>query len=246
MRATSNGSPVSKARPAIGVIVIVVVLICVVVVASASAYFLVFAHSTSTTTSQSSNASSNQSTVPTSTTTSTSTIVIGTSDATTTSSSLMTYSGTFNFTNPGGPFGELTFSNNDTVRTYNSVQVASGSFTFTVNPGNLSGSGTGRGTLTVTTTGFCSGRTTLPYTFGITDVAEIGSNITVFVGTPTPVNFTVPLTCSVQPNPGSSNGDTFPFLSTYPNELTVPVLPASVDEHLSGGISYGFTIVPAN
>jgi hypothetical protein len=226
--------------------VIVVVLVVIVAVASASAYFLIFANSTSTSTSTTTAQSSGQSSTQTSTTTSTSTTTIGISDASTTSTTLKTYSGTFNFTNPAGPFGELTFSNNDTVRTYNSVQVASGSFTFSLNPGNASGSGTGKGTLTVTTTGFCSGRTTLSYTFGIPDVAAVGGNITVFVGDPTPVNFTVPLTCTVQPNSGSSNGDTFPFLSIYPNELSVPVLPASVNETLGGGISYGFTIEPIN
>jgi hypothetical protein len=156
------------------------------------------------------------------------------------------YNGTFQFINPEGPFGELTFSNNDTVREYTSVQVASGTFSFSLAADNLSGSGTGRGTLTVTTTGFCSGRTTLSYTFGIPDVAAIGGNITVFIGDPTPVNFTVPLTCTVQPNQGSSNGDTFPFLAIYPNELSVPVIPAMVNENLTGGISYQYTISPAN
>jgi hypothetical protein len=159
----------------------------------------------------------------------------------------MTYNGTFEFTNPAGPFGELTFSNNDTVKTYSSVQNGSGSFNFSINPSTYEGTGSGQGTLTVTTTGFCSGQITLHYTFQIPDATNIlGGNITVFFGTPTPVNFTVPLTCTASPNPGSSNGDTFPFLSEYPGEISVPSVPVNVTENLSGGISYQFTIDPTN
>jgi hypothetical protein len=212
--------------------VIVAALIVVIAVASVAAYFLVSSSSPSTTSSKSSAKASTAS----SSTTATSTAG---------SSTLETYSATFNFSLPEGPFGELTFSNNDTVRTYNSVQEGSGSFTFSLNPANYSGSGSGHGVLTVTTTGFCSGRTSFPYTFKIPDATNIlGGNITVFIGDPVPVNFTVPLTCTATANPGSTNGNTFPFLSVYPNEITVAAIPAAVTEHLSGNISYSYSIVP--
>jgi hypothetical protein len=217
--------------------VIVAAIIVVLVVASAATYYLVVASSSSTSLSKSS--------VQTSTTSSSTPRTTTSSTSTTGSSTLETYSVTFNFSVPVGPFGELTFSNNDTVKTYNSVQVGSGSFTFSINPANYSGSGSGQGTLTVTTTGFCSGRTSFPYTFSIPDATNIlGGNITVFIGDPTPVNFTVPLTCTATALPGSTNGNTFPFLSVYPNEISIAAVPVTVTQHLAGNISYSYTISP--
>jgi hypothetical protein len=212
------------------------------VVASAATYYLVIARSSSTSLSKSSTQAST-----TSSSTSTTTHASSSTISTTGSSTLKTYSVTFNFSLPEGPFGELTFTNNDTVKTYNSVQVASGSFTFSINPANYSGSGSGHGTMTVTTTGFCSGRTTFPYTFKIPDATNLlGGNITVFIGDPTPVNFTVPLTCTATAIPGSTNGNTFPFLSVYPNEISVAAVPVTVTQHLPGNINYSYTVSPTN
>ena len=194
---------------------IVVALIVVIAVASVAAYFLVSARSSSSTSSTSSTSSKSSAQASSASSSATK----ATTTSTTGSSTLKTYSATFNFSLPEGPFGELTFSNNDTVKTYNSVQLASGTFTFSINPANYSGSGSGHGTMTVTTTGFCSGRTSFPYTFSIPDATNIlGGNITVFIGDPVPANFTVPLTCTATANAGSTNGNTFPFLSVYPNE----------------------------
>jgi hypothetical protein len=210
------------------------------VVASAATYYLVFASSSSTSLSKSTAQASTASS-------STSRTTSSSSASTTGSSTLKTYSVTFNFSLPEGPVGELTFSNNDTVKTYNSVQVASGSFTFSINPANYSGSGSGHGTMTVTTTGFCSGSTTFPYTFKIPDATTIlGGNFTIFIGDPTPVNFTVPLTCTATVPQGSSNGNTFPFLSVYPNEISVAAVPVTVTQHLAGNITYSYTISPTN
>jgi hypothetical protein len=221
----------------------VAAIIVVLVVASAATYYLVVAKSPSTSLSTGSTQASTASSSSTPRTTASS----SSTTSTTGSSTLKTYSATFNFSLPEGPFGELTFSNNDTVKTYNSVQVASGSFTFSINPANYSGSGSGHGTMTVTTTGFCSGRTTFPYTFNIPDATNIlGGNITVFIGDPTPVNFTVPLTCTATALPGSSNGNTFPFLSVYPNEISLATVPVTVTQHLAGNISYSYTISPTN
>jgi hypothetical protein len=125
--------------------------------------------------------------------------------------------------------------------------VASGSFTFSINPANYSGSGSGHGTMTVTTTGFCSGRTTFPYTFKILDATNLlGGNITVFIGDPTPLNFTVPLTCTATANPGSATGNTFPFLSVFPNEISVASVPATVTQHLTGGVAYSYSVTATN
>jgi hypothetical protein len=226
----------------VAITVIVAAIIVVLVVASAATYYLVVASSSSTSLSKSSvQTSTTSSSTPRTTASSSST------STTTGSSTLETYGVTFNFSVPVGPFGELTFSNNDTVKTYNSVQVGSGSFTFSINPANYSGSGSGQGTLTVTTTGFCSGSTTFPYTFDIPDATNIlGGNITVFIGDPTPVNFTVPLTCTATALPGSTNGNTFPFLSVYPNEISIAAVPVTVTQHLAGNISYSYTISPTN
>jgi hypothetical protein len=166
-------------------------------------------------------------------------------------SGLKTYSGTFQFTNPAGPGGERTFTNNDTVQTYGSQQNASGSFTFSVNSGGLSGSGSGHGTMTVTTTGFCSGQTIFPYTFNITDATTIlggGKNMTIFIGDPTPANFTVPLTCTGPTTGVSATGNTDPYLAIYPNEITIaiPVAPVTVSENLGSGITYTYTVTPTN
>jgi hypothetical protein len=222
--------------------VIVAAVIVVLVVASAAAYYLAVANPSSTSVSKSSAQTSTASSSSTPRTTHASSTT-----STTGSSALKTYSATFNFSLPEGPFGELTFSNNDTVKTYNSVQVGSGSFTFSMNPANYSGSGSGHGTLTVTTTGFCSGRTTLPYTFSIPDATNIlGGNITVFIGDPTPANFTVPLTCTATANSDSTNGNTFPFLSVYPNEISAATIPVTVTQHLAGNISYSYTISPTD
>jgi hypothetical protein len=158
-------------------------------------------------------------------------------------SGVMTYGGTFNFSVPLGPSGERVLSNG-TVQTYSSVQVASGSFAFSINPQNYSGTGSGHGTLTVTTTGFCSGSVILPYTFLIPDATDIlGGNVTVFIGTPTPANFTVNLTCT-GPMAGVSTAtnNPAPFLSIYPNEINVAAVPATVNQHLPGGITYYYTV----
>jgi len=218
----------------------VAAIIVVLVVASAAVYFLVVAGPPSTTANKSSTQATTSSSTPRTTASSSAVSTTG-------SSTVKTYSVTFNYSQPLGPYGELTFSNNDTVKTYTSVQVASGSFTFSINPSTYEGTGSGHGTMTVTTTGFCSGRTTFPYTFQIPDATNIlGGNITVFMGDPTPLNFTVPLTCTATALPGSTNGNTFPFLSVYPNEISVAAVPVTVTQHLAGNISYSYTITPTN
>jgi hypothetical protein len=221
---------------------IAIVIAIVVVVAVAAVYLVTSGGSSATSSGPTTTQTSSRTSFGVGETTTTST-----TSTTTAASGVKTYSATFNFTVPQGPFGELTFSNNDTVDTYTSVQVASGSFNFTLNPSTYSGSGSGRGTITMTTTGFCSGRVTVPCTFQIPDATNIlGGNITIFVGIPSPANVTAALTCKATPNAGSATGNTTPFLAVYPNEISVASIPTTVSENLSGGISYHFTITPTN
>jgi len=220
---------------------LVIGLIVVLVVAGATAYYFVAGGSsarqsvTTTASGPTIAASTSSNLVPGSGTSSSRSSSTG-------SAAISTYSATFNFSVPGGPGGERVFSN-DTVQTYNTVQVASGSFTFFVAASNSSGSGIGHGTLVVTTTGFCSGRTTFPYTFKIPDATTILGNLTIFIGDPTPANFTVPLTCT-GPMAGVSTatGNPGPYLSVWPNEITVATVPALVTQHLTGNINYYYNI----
>jgi hypothetical protein len=213
----------------------VVVLVIVLVVAAVASYFLVVAGPASTSASRSSAA----------TTTSTAGRASRSASSSSTGpSGAKTYDATFSYSVPLGPSGELVYPNG-TVKTYTSVQAASGSFSFSIDSNGYSGSGSGHGTLTVTTTGFCSGRITLPYTFQIPDATNLlGGNTTVFIGNPLPANFTQQLTCTATPSPGSATGDTFSFLAVYPNEISVAAIPATVTQNLPGNIFYQFTINP--
>ena len=156
------------------------------------------------------------------------------------------YSGVFNYSVAIGPTGERVFENG-TFQTYNSVQKASGSFTFFISTTNGSGTGSGSGTLTVTTSGFCLGSVTVPYTFEIPDATVLlGGNITIFFGTPTPASVMVPLSCSGPMNGvDTSINNPLTFLSVYPNEISSASVPVYVSEHLSGNISYAYSIAQA-
>jgi hypothetical protein len=156
------------------------------------------------------------------------------------------YTGTFSYSLPLGPGGDR-LNSSGSVETYTTVQAASGSFNFFINPANYTGVGNGQGTMTVTTTGFCSGTTTFPYTFKISNANDLlGGNITVAFADPSPGSFFVPLTCT-----GSLTGvDTsvnnpLTFLPVYPNLVSVRTVPTMVSQHLSGNIIYQFTITPS-
>jgi len=245
LHAASGASSRTRHRPGIATIAIVIILVVVLVVGIGAGFYLVIAKAPATSSSTTSSTKASSSTTSSHSTTTT---IVSTS-STTAASGVKTYSGTFQFTNPEGPSGERTFSNNDTVQLYRSLQNASGSFTFSLSNGGLSGSGSGHGVLTVTTTGFCSGRTILPYTFNITDVTtEFAGNLTIFVADPIPANFTVPLTCTGPTTGVSATGNSDPYLAIYPNELVVPIstTPATITENLGSGITYTYTVTPTN
>ncbi|HZW58181.1 MAG TPA: hypothetical protein VFF30_17970 [Nitrososphaerales archaeon] len=158
-------------------------------------------------------------------------------------SGMRTYHGTFSYSLPLGPTGERVLGNN-TVQQYRSVQLASGTFTFSIAALNRSGTGSGQGVLTVTTSGFCSGVTTFPYTLKIIDATTLLSgNLTMFIGDPTPANFTVPLT-RTGPMAGGNTSVNNPssFLSVYPNEISTANVPVTLTQHLSGNITYSYSI----
>jgi hypothetical protein len=232
-----------KHRTGVATLVLVVVLVLVIIVAGV-VYVFTLSGSGSKTSTQTSGGSATSTTTSTQSTTITFSAATSLADG---SQSFKTYKGTFSYSNPLGPGGERVLSNN-TVQSYTSVQVASGSFTFFINPANFTGVGSGQGTMTVTTTGFCSGSTTFPYTFRVTNANDLlNGNITFAVGVPTPINFTVTLHCT-----GPMSGvnialnNPSPFLSIYPNLISVHTVPITVSEHLTGNITYQYTITPTS
>ena len=213
---------------------------------AAAAYYVV---SRSTITSSSSTQSSTQTfTTPTvihSTTTHLSTQTSPNSATVTTTTGsigLEMFNGTFSFNLPSIPSGTHSYPNG-TTHYYNSTQTGSGKFAFFINPANYSGTGTGSGTLTVTTRGFCTGQTSFPYAFKLT-TSNILGNITIFVENPTPVNFTVSLTCTATPEFPTANS--WGYLAIYPNEINIASAPVTITKQLTGDISYQITITPTN
>lgn len=217
-------------RPGISLIVIVLALVVVVVVGGSAFYFIALngpgTPSTTTHTSKSSNT----------TVTSTTAGLAG----------YKTYSGTYSYFLPIGPSGDR-LGDNNTLQAYNSTQVASGTFTFFINPANYSGNGVGHGTFTITTSGFCSGSTSFQYSFKIFASTILHGNLTVGFQTPIPGNYQVALSCT-----GSLDGvntatnNPGPFLSVYPNLVSVNAAPVNVQQTLSGGIVYQYSITPTN
>ena len=244
-----ESAKISSNRASLGIarIFLVVVIVVILLVAGAGIYFLVISNNSGTSvTTQSSHSTA---TTSSRTTTSTKSVVSLRTSATSTSrssssvsSGVTTYTGTFNFSQPLGPSGERVLSNY-TVQTYSSTQVGSGSFTFFISALNQSGTGSGQGTLVVTTTGFCSGTVTVPYTFTIPDATTLLGNLTVFFSIPTPANFMVPLSCT-GPMGGvdTSTNNPLTFLAVYPNEISLGSVPGTVTQHLSGNVSYSYTI----
>lgn len=218
----------------------VVVIVVILIIAGIGIYY--FAFSGSSGHSLTTLSSNHSSTTSQSRSTSANSVNAAVAKSTTLTSGMTTYSGTFNFSLALGPSGIRTLSNN-TVQTYSSIEAGSGTFTFFISPVNKSGSGSGRGTLVVTTTGFCSGKVTIPYTFTVPDATTLLGNLTLFFSTPTPANYTVPLSCT-GPMAGvnTSTNDPGPYLSVYPNEISTATTPVTVTENLSGNIAYSYTI----
>ncbi len=223
-------------RTGIGVALIVIIIVIVIVIASVGAYYALSSSKVASTTSIASSTGSSIST-----TKSTSTVVSKTGSSTTTETGLTYYSGTFNYSIPVGPSGVRSLPNGS-AQYYNSVQTASGSFTFFIAADNFSGSGTGHGTYTITTTGFCTGSQTFPYTFTIPDVTTaLQGNVTIFFANPAPANYSVSLTCTGNmAGVSTATNNPGPYLAVYPNELSIPLASLPTSEVLHGNPSTTF------
>ena len=231
-------------RLGITLVLIVVVIVVILIVAGIGIYYFVLSSNSgpSLTTLSSSHSSTTSQTRSASTNPVHATLASTSAKSTTVSSGIITYGGTFNFSLALGPSGVRTLSNY-TVQMYSSTEVGSGSFTFFISAVNKSGSGSGQGTLVVTTTGFCSGKVIIPYTFKVPDATTLLGNLTVFFGTPTPANYTVPLSCyGPMAGVNTSTNNPGPYLSVYPNEISTATTPVTVTKNLSGNISYSYTI----
>jgi hypothetical protein len=236
----SHGQRIAKRRPGITTVVLALVIVVVIVVAGVGAYVLVSAPAGAAA------STTSTLTIGTNTTTASSTSLSVTTSTPSQSSTqgYENYKGTFVFANPLGPFG-INDSSGKPVE-WNSTQSASGSFTFSVNPTTYLGTGTGQGSMTVTTRGYCVGTVTVPYTFTITAAHPPGENYIISFNTPTPSNATVQLSCQGSINGFNTANNPIAFLSVYPNGLSEATLPATVMQQPTEGISYTITITASS
>jgi len=222
---------------------LVVVLVVVIVVAGV-AYVFVFKSPGSPgakTTTSTLIVSTSTSGLPKATTTET---IVG---ATTSSGSgsYKDFTGTFTFTIPLGPSG-INDSTGKPIQ-WNSTQTASGTFTFSINTATYLGTGTGKGSITVATRGYCTGSSTVQYTFGITAEEIPGTaNVTIGFDLPTPPTVMVQLTCQGSTAGFNTANNPVSYLSVYPNGLDLDSFPANVSMVLTGGISYTIQISEAS
>jgi len=211
-------------RAGVASLVLAAILVVVIVVAGVGAYVFVF--------SVAGNPGSKTTT----------TLYIGTTSTGTTSGS-QHYKGTFTYTIPLGPSG-INDSSGKPVQ-WNSTQTASGSFTFSLNPTTYLGSGEGTGSIIVSTRGYCTGSTTVHYTFNMTVVHPPGENFTIGFDNPSPANVTVKLTCEGSTAGFNTANNPVPYLSVYPNLLYIASIPYESTQLLTGGISYTVNLTNA-
>ena len=224
-----------KVRSAITTVMLVVVLVVVVAVAGV-AYVFVFASPGSPgakTTTSTMIIGTAISSVPTTT------LTVG--SLTTGTQSYEEFSGTFTYTVPLGPSG-INDSTGKPIQ-WNSTQSATGSFTFSINPSTYLGSGSGHGSITVATRGYCTGSSTVPYTFAIEAVNEPGTkNVTIDFDNPTPSTVMVQLSCQGSTAGFYTANNPVKYLSVYPNGLDLNSFPAKASAVLTGGISYTVSV----
>jgi hypothetical protein len=234
----------AKSRLGIAPLVIAVILVVVVAVAGIGVYVFVFtgpgAGGSSTSTVTVGNASSV-------TNSHTSTVTIGSTVSTGPAAGTQgyeNYRGSYTYVTPLGPFG-INDSSGKPVE-WNSTQTATGSFTFSVNPATYIGTGSGQGSITVTTHGYCTGTVTVPYTFTIQVAHPPGENFIISFNTPTPSTVMVQLTCVGSTNGFNTTNNPVAFLSVYPNGLSLASIPATSSQVPTAGISYSVSITRAN
>ena len=234
-----------KSHSGIATLALAVILVVVIAVAGVGVYVLVF---TGTNTgSGSSTQTVTIGSVSSATNSRTSTVTIGPTTSTgptTGTQGNENYKGDFTYVTPLGPFG-INDSSGKPVE-WNSTQTASGSFTFSINPATYLGTGSGQGSITVATHGYCTGSVTVPYTFTIQVEHPPGANFEISFNTPTPSNATVQLTCQGSTNGFNTANNPVAFLSVYPNLLSLASIPATSSQVPTGGTSYTVTVTQAS
>lgn len=236
MTATVKG----RSRPGVATLAIVVILVVVVAVAGAGVYVFVLTGPSTGSSTTPTVTIGNASSV---TNGHTSTVTVGPSTSTGTQG-YENYKGTFVYANPLGPFG-INDSSGKPVE-WNSTLSASGSFTFSINPATYIGSGSGQGSITVATHGYCTGTATVQYTFSITVAHPPGENMIISFNTPAPSSVMVQLTCQGPTTGFNTANNPVTFLSVYPNGLSLASVPSTSSQTPTGGISYTVTVTQAS
>ena len=173
----------------------------------------------------------------------TSTTTLGPTESSVTTSASQSgqnYKGSFTYANPLGPFG-INDSSGKPVE-WNSTQSATGTFTFSIDPATYIGTGVGSGSITVSTQGYCTGSTTVQYTFNITATHVPGENFVISFNTPTPPSVTVQLTCQGSTDGFYTSNNPVTYLSVYPNGLSMSAVPYTTSQPPTAGISYTVTV----
>jgi len=234
----------AKQRSAITTLMIAVILVVVMAVAGVGVYVFVFTGPSTGDSSTPTVTIGNTSSLANS---QTSTVTIGSTTSavpTTATQGYENYRGSYTYVTPLGPFG-INDSSGKPVE-WNSTQTATGSFTFSINPATYLGTGTGQGSITVTTHGYCTGAVTVPYTFTIQATHPPGENFEISFNTPTPSTVMVQLTCQGSTKGFNTSNNPISFLSVYPNGLSPASIPSASSQVPTGGISYTVTITQAS
>ena len=151
---------------------------------------------------------------------------------------MVNYRGNFTYVTPLGPSG-INDSSGKPVQ-WNSTQTASGTFTFSINPATSIGRGSGQGTITVATHGYCTGSTTVQYSFTINAVYETGFGFEIGFNNPNPPTVMVQMSCQGSTNGFFTANNSVKYLSVYPNGLNPVTIPYTTSQSPKGGI--GFTV----
>jgi hypothetical protein len=234
-----------KSHSAIAPLVLAVILVVIIAVAGVGVYVFVFSGTTTGSGESTPTVTIGNTSSVTNSRTSTVTIGATTSTGPTTGTQgYENYKGDFTYVTPLGPFG-INDSSGKPVE-WNSTQTSTGSFTFSINPATYLGTGSGQGSITVATLGYCTGTVTIPYTFTIQAGHLPNSNFEIAFNTPSPSNATVQLTCQGSTKGFNTANNPVSFLSVYPNGLSLASIPSTSSQALTGGISYTVTITQAS
>ncbi len=211
---------------ALGKSVVVLIVIAVVVVGGVGVYYFVTINS--------------QGSID-STQTSITSSIPGTSSSSLSSSTAggSMFQGTFKWSAPLGPSGARGIGN--TYSKYGSGLSASGSFSVTIDPLLHAGTGTGQGSLTEVTTGYCSGTDQVAYTFAVNGGLNTNTgNLTLIFGNASPASSTVHLSCIDASGASYESSGSYDVFSVYPS--VADVRPVAGTTSLSPGDNFTLEI----